>query len=100
MLIVAAGGAIPIQPREMIFGFAWFDALVVIAAVFTVMYQIEHDNIISRLSSTKSGITWDRAFLTRALMYGAVPLLTLFATQFPEIGETVSGWFTHMPKVP
>jgi hypothetical protein len=53
--------------------------------------QMDKDAILSRLSDTQPG-KLDRAFYTRLISYGALPLLTVLASQFPGIGRFLFSW--------
>lgn len=53
--------------------------------------QMDKDAILSRLSDTQPG-KLDSAFYTRLVAYGALPLLTVVASQFPSIGRFLFSW--------
>ena len=61
---------------------------VVGAAVLTVFYQMDRNTILSLLSGTDPGTT-SRNFIRPMISYGALPLLTLLVTQFPELRQLV-----------
>jgi hypothetical protein len=47
--------------------------------------QVGRDRILSLISGTTPGrIDWNREFITRILIYGLVPVLTLLGARFPE----------------
>jgi hypothetical protein len=53
--------------------------------------QMDKDAILSRLSDTEPG-KLDSAFYVRLVSYGALPLLTVLASQFPSIGRFLFSW--------
>jgi hypothetical protein len=53
--------------------------------------QMDRDAVLSRLSDTEPG-KLDRAFYLRLVSYGALPLLTVLASQFPTIGRFLFSW--------
>ena len=53
--------------------------------------QMDKDAILSRLSDTQPG-KLDSAFYARLISYGALPLLTVLASQFPSIGRFLFSW--------
>jgi hypothetical protein len=67
--------------------------------VLTVLFQMEKDEVLSRIASTTPGrITWNRETIVRVIVYGLVPLLTLFAAQFPELGAQVLDWLKPIQR--
>jgi hypothetical protein len=53
--------------------------------------QMDKDAVLSRLSDTNPG-KLDWAFYSRLISYGALPLLTVLASQFPAIGHFLFSW--------
>lgn len=60
-------------------------------ATLMVLAQMERDPILSRLSGTPEG-QLGKDFYVRALLYGALPLLSVAGTQFPAISRFISSW--------
>jgi hypothetical protein len=59
--------------------------------VVRVLAQIERNPIVSRISGTEEGaLGWD--FYLRVVSYGALPVLTVLATQFPSVGQFLTSW--------
>jgi hypothetical protein len=59
--------------------------------VFSVFAQMDRDPLLSRLSETKPNeLSWN--FLYRAISFAALPLLTLLASQVPEVGNFLLSW--------
>ncbi len=56
------------------------------AGVILVFMQTERDAILSRLSGSKPG-ELSSGFWLKLLSYGAIPLATILATYFPEVGR-------------
>jgi len=51
------------------------------------------DPVLRRLSNVDPrGWSWDRALITKVVVYAVIPLLTLFAAQFPSLGGTLMSW--------
>lgn len=59
--------------------------------VVMVFAQMDRDAILSRLADTEPG-KLDKEFYLRLVSYGALPLLTLLASQFPAIGRFLFSW--------
>ena len=94
LLMLVAVNSYPFQPREWIL---WFNWLIILAAVVSTMFvfvQINRDSILSHLSDTTPGrLSWTWDFITKTLVYGAVPLLALLSAQFPESLRQMVSWF-------
>jgi hypothetical protein len=68
-------------------------------AVF-LLVRLEKDAVLSRLWSTEPGrVGWSGAFVKRMVIYGALPVVSLFATFFPEVGQTIFAWIEPVKKV-
>jgi hypothetical protein len=65
-----------------------FTAIFVVIGVMVVgvLMQLHRDPIMSRITNT-AGNSLDMHFYLRIIAFGAVPLLTLLATNFPSIGR-------------
>jgi hypothetical protein len=59
--------------------------------VVRVLAQLERNPVISRISGTEEGAL-GKDFYFRVLTYGALPVLTVLATQFPSIGRFLSSF--------
>jgi hypothetical protein len=63
-------------------------ATVLVAAM--VFVQMSRNYVLSKMAHGNPGqVTWDGAFVTSLLVHVALPLLTLLAVKFPELGR---GW--------
>ncbi len=60
--------------------------------ILIVLMQVHKDPILSRITGTKPN-ELGLDFYYRVISFGAVPLLTLLATQFPAIGHYLSSFF-------
>jgi hypothetical protein len=66
--------------------------LALLAAVAIYVYsQMHRDDILSRTTETTPG-KLDAAFFERILAIVGVPLLTLIASQFPELTNVIFSW--------
>jgi hypothetical protein len=70
------------------------------AAILTVLVRIKRNGIISRLTSPTPGapMTWDGKFVLKLAVFGLLPLLTLFAMQFPDLGGLLLRWLEPVQK--
>jgi hypothetical protein len=65
--------------------------LILGAGVIIVFAQMDTDAILSRISSTAPG-KLDKEFFLRVISFGALPLITVLASQFPSIGRFLFSW--------
>src|SRR5262249_35023409 len=92
----AAGAAILMLCSHSLYAFPaheqlqlldWAYVLVIFGVTLTVLAQMKRDPIISRLMSPASGErTWNGEFVLKLAVVGLVPLVALFAAQFPDLG--------------
>jgi hypothetical protein len=70
------------------------------AVALLLLVRLEKDAVLSRLWSTQPGrLDWNGEFVRRMVVYGALPVVTLFATFFPEVGQSVFSWLEPVKKV-
>jgi hypothetical protein len=88
VLTILAWNSYPFQPREIV-DWLFTGALIVLGiGVIRVFAQMHRDPILSRATDTKPNeLGWD--FYFRILAYGAVPVITWLAYEFPDIGSTI-----------
>lgn len=91
ILLVAALTAYPFDGHRKI-GTALIVLFALIGALSVIVFaQMDRDPLLSRLSETKPN-ELDRNFFYRLLSFGALPLLTLLASQIPEVGNFLLSW--------
>jgi hypothetical protein len=85
LLMLVAVSSYPFEPRESILWFNWVVIIVTVVSTMMVFVQMNRDNVLSHLSDTAPGrLNWTREFITKVLVYGAIPILALLSAQFPE----------------
>jgi len=88
VLMIVAWNSYPFQPREIVDWFFTGALLVFGIGVIRVFAQMHRDPILSRATDTKPNeLGWD--FYFRILAFGAVPVITWLAYEFPDIGSTI-----------
>jgi hypothetical protein len=101
VLMVTALSSFPIQPKQPLLALTWVYVATGIAVGLMIVVLMERDPILSRLSGTKPNrVTWDMDFIWKLTLYGLVPLLTLFAAQFPDVGNTLLRWLAPIKPLP
>jgi hypothetical protein len=108
-LVFVVGAVLIVFSSHVVFPFRQHQSLAVLDWIFigltfttiiVVLVQMKHDDIIGRLTAKVSGerTTWDAEFILKLAVFGLLPLLTLFAAQFPEIGGTLVQWLAPVEK--
>jgi hypothetical protein len=101
LFVVAALSSFPIHPWQPLIAFVWVWMVVAAVTGLIVSIQMERDPVVSRLSGTSPNkVTWNLPFVLKLFVYAVVPLLTLFATQFPEFGGSLLRWVTPIQPLP
>lgn len=91
ILLLLALSVYPFQPQLGIR--AWLMVLlgIIVAIVGMIYAQMHRDAVLSYITDTKPG-ELGSDFWVRIVSFVALPLLSLLASQFPEIGGTISSW--------
>jgi hypothetical protein len=99
LLVLASHTWYPAQPRQMLMGFSWACILATAAASAGVFIQMDRNEILSDISGTPANrVSWDLAFVSKLLVWVILPLLSLFAAQFPEAGSALLQWLQPVQK--
>lgn len=97
VLTIWAWNSYPFQPRQLV---DWlFTGLLVVlgSGVVWVFAQMHRNAILSRITDTRANeLGWD--FYIRVVSFGALPVFTWLAYQFPDIGNLISKFL--QPGVP
>ena len=85
---IIAWNSYPFQPRQLI---DWCFTLLMLflgCGFIWVFAQMHRNAILSRITDTKPN-ELGRDFYIRIVTFGAIPVLTWFAYQFPEVGGSL-----------
>jgi hypothetical protein len=97
LLMVMALGSFPIHPKQPLLELTWVFVTIAVVVGLMIVVTMERDPILSRLAGTRPNrVTWDAEFMMKLALYGLVPLMTLFATQFPDVGNTLLHWIGQL----
>jgi hypothetical protein len=93
LLLLLTVPSYPFQPQRLLNMFAWALVLLVVCGGLLVSVQMNRSEVLSRITgSTPNQLNFDRTLIRDVMVYGGVPLLSLIATQFPGIGQTLFFW--------
>jgi len=97
-LVFASHTFFPVQPQKTLAAIAWVYVCTTFAAILAVLVQMKRDHVLSRLMSATPNRSWDADVVLKFAIFGALPLLTLFATQFPDAGSVLLRWLEPVQK--
>jgi hypothetical protein len=88
VLTVISWNSYPFQPRQIVDWLFTANLVIFGFGVVFVFAQMHRDPILSRATATKPNeLGWD--FYLRIISFGAVPVFTWLAYQFPDIGSSI-----------
>jgi hypothetical protein len=88
VLAIVAWNSYPFQPRVFI-NWVFTGMLAILGCgIIWVLAQVHRDPVLSRITHTKAN-ELGLEFYFRIITFGAVPVLTWLAYQFPEVGSTI-----------
>jgi hypothetical protein len=91
VLLVLSFSSYPFEPKSAYHTLMTCVLILIIALVAMVIGQMHRDPTLSRITNTTPGeLGWD--FWFRMASFVALPLFTLIASQFPEIGGFLFFW--------
>jgi len=109
-LVLLIGGVIcvfcshtlfPFQIDRHLAALAWVHIGITFGAIIAVLLQMKGNELLRRVASPdptkRTG--WDGPFVLRFAVLALLPLITLFAAQFPDIGGVMMRWVEPVRKV-
>jgi hypothetical protein len=92
ILLLPAVVSYPFQPQRLLLVFVAGLILLFAAGIFSMLVQIERDEVVSRiLKTTPNRVTLHPAFLAHVGTY-VLPLLGILATTSPEVSDLLHAW--------
>jgi len=91
MLAVLSVNSYPFQGRRWIGLASGVILFSLVIGIGMVLWQMDKDPVMSRLTDTKSNEV-GRTFFLRLAGFGALPLATVLASQFPSINNILFAW--------
>jgi hypothetical protein len=71
-----------------------------VGSLIFVLIQMNRDEVLSRIDRTEPGkVTWNLRFVMNLLTFGALPLLTLLSSEFPELRKFLFAWAEPILKM-
>jgi hypothetical protein len=90
----------PFQPQRYLVLLSTVLLVVTGPGTMYVLAQMNRDEVLSRIAKSPPGkLTWDRAFVSQVVIYGVLPLVSLIATQFPEVRGAAFSWIETALKI-
>ncbi len=100
VLVFCSHTLFPFQQHTHLRMLGWIYIGLTFTAILTVLVQMKRNEIIGRLTSSSPGVraTWDSELVLKLAVFGLLPLLTLFAAQFPDVGGLLLRWLDPVQK--
>ncbi len=71
-----------------------------VLTVLGLMLRLAQDDILSRITKTQPGkVNWSRASLMNALVFVALPVIGLLATEVAPFGQAMFGWLQNLLRI-
>jgi hypothetical protein len=88
------------QGRSRVLVVDWVGLAISSCIAVWILVQMEKNPILSLLwQSTPGRVTFNRDFAVKIMLYGALPLVTIFTGLFPEVGESLFGWLAPVRQI-
>jgi putative Ca2+/H+ antiporter (TMEM165/GDT1 family) len=101
LCVFSAHTLFPFRLQRALGEVGWFYVALAFGAILTVLIQMRGNELLRRVASpdpTKAG-GWDTGFILRLAIFVLVPLLALFAAQFPDAGGVLMRWLEPVRKI-
>jgi hypothetical protein len=99
LLSVVLLASYPFQPQSVLTAVFAVVFVVGVATILYVLVAMNRDKVLSAISNTQAGkVSWDGHFITSLATYGALPLITLVSTEFPEIRDFLFSWVAPLVR--
>ena len=88
VLTIVAWNSYPFQPRQLVDWLFTAILLIVGSGMIWIFAQMHRDPILSRVTNTRPNeLGFD--FYLRVVSFGAIPVLTWLAYEFPDVGSSI-----------
>ena len=100
VLVFCSYTLFPFRQHEQLQVLGWIYVAITFTTILTVLVQIKRNEIVASLTSVAAGArsTWDGAFVLKITVFALLPLFTLFAAQFPDIGGLLLRWIEPVQR--
>ena len=100
VLVFCSYTLFPFQQHTRLQIVGWIYISITFATILTVLVQIKRNEVVGDLTTKTPGVrtTWDADFVLKVTVFALLPLFTLFAAQFPDIGGVILRWMEPMQR--
>jgi hypothetical protein len=100
LLTLVGVTAYAFQPKQLVSSAVWLTLAAGVALTFWIFLQMDRNPALSLISGTNPGeITLDKTFWANFTLYVVIPVLSLIATQFPEVGRLLGQMTDQLLRV-
>ncbi len=99
LLSVALLSSFPFQPQDIV-KLAFIALLLcTVVVLFLVMTQMSRDDVLSQITRSEIGkVSWDTTLVLNMVLFGAIPLLALLSSEFPDVRTFLFSWAEPMVR--
>jgi hypothetical protein len=99
LVLLWAVNSYPFQPSRLVRVACFVLILWMVANFFIVTLKFNRDEVLSRLAgTTPNRFSIDRPMVLAMITYVAIPLISLAATLFPELSDSLFSWTTIVQR--
>jgi hypothetical protein len=100
LALLLAIDAYVFQPRRVLLTCIWVIMASAVGASLYIYVDLDRSTVLSRVSGTTPGrVRIDAPFIGRFLKWGALPLLSVAAVQYPDVANSFFAWLDPVSKV-
>jgi hypothetical protein len=100
-ILIGIYGTVAFQGSHELLALIWVDVIAAVVIVMAAFIQMDRDATLSLVSDTVPGkLDWSFDLVSKFAVYALLPLLALFASQFPNIGTSIAEVFRSVPGIP
>ena len=90
LTLLLAVSSYAFEPKQFVSFVIWASLAVGALLTLWIFLQMDRNPTLSRIGGTTAGqVTWDKTLIANVLLYGAIPVLGVIATQFPQVGRVL-----------
>lgn len=88
------------EPKQFFSLTLWIVLVAAVAMTMWIFVQMDRNGTLSAIGGSDAGkVTFDRVFLANVFTYGVIPLLSVVATQFPNLSTYLFRWLNPVLRV-
>jgi hypothetical protein len=88
------------EPKQFVSLVLWLLLAGTVGVTIWIFMKMDRNEALSAIGGSEPGrVNFDRVFILNVLTYGVIPLLSIVATQFPDLGLQFLRWINPVLRV-